>query len=93
LAVSATNLTQVAVALRERYPDAQIIIAADNDVTNSDNNPGKQQAEYAALAVNGLVTLPPTCGKADWDDYRQQVGTDAARIEFFRQLYNPREWI
>lgn len=92
-AISAINLTHVAVALRERYPDAQIILAADNDVTDSDHNPGKQLAELAALAVNGLVTLPPTGDKADWDDYRQQVGTDTARIEFFRQLYNPKEWI
>ncbi|CNI64134.1 putative prophage DNA primase [Yersinia intermedia] len=92
-AISANNLTHVAVALRERYPDAQIILAADNDVTDSDHNPGKQQAEHAALVVNGLVTLPPTGDKADWDDYRQQVGTDTARIEFFRQLYNPKEWI
>lgn len=58
-AISAINLTHVAVALRGRYPDAQIILAADNDVTDSDHNPGKQLAELAALAVNGLVTLPP----------------------------------
>ncbi|HDL8415803.1 TPA: toprim domain-containing protein [Yersinia enterocolitica] len=81
-AISVINLTHVAVALRGRYPDAQIILAADNDVTDSDHNPGKQLAELAALAVNGLVTLPPTGDKADWDDYRQQVGTDTARIEF-----------
>lgn len=90
-ALSANNLANVAVALRERYPDAQIIVAADNDVTTcGGNNPGKQQAECAALAVNGWVTLPPTRSKADWDDYHQHAGTDTARSAFSRQLYHPK---
>jgi putative DNA primase/helicase len=90
-AVTANNMTNVALALRERYPAARIILAADNDVMAcGKTNPGKQQAERAALAVNGWVTLPPTASKADWDDYHQQEGTDTIRMDFFHRLYQPK---
>ena len=35
------------------------------------------------------MTLPPTEHHADWDDYRQQVGTDQAQRDFTERLYQP----
>ncbi|CDM92209.1 DUF927 domain-containing protein [Xenorhabdus bovienii] len=95
-ALDAGNLLSVAKAVRERWPDTNIIIAADNDLHHSDEldkngkpkaNIGKVSAEKAALAVNGWVTLPPTEHKADWDDYRQRYGIEAAHQAFSNGLY------
>ncbi|MBE8598143.1 toprim domain-containing protein [Xenorhabdus sp. BG5] len=97
-ALDAGNLLTVAKAVRERWPDTNIIIAADNDWHHPDEldksgkpktNIGKVSAEKAALAVNGWVTLPPTENKADWDDYRQQNGIEAAKLAFSQGIYQP----
>ncbi len=48
---------------------------------------GKIAADKAAKAINGWVTLPPTEHKADWDDYRQHHGIEAARQAFSNGLY------
>ncbi len=85
VALDAGNLPAVAAVLREKYPDARIIIAADNDIhalsdgqTTQKPNTGKLAAEQAAKAVNGWVALPPTEEKADWNDYHQLHGLEAA---------------
>ncbi|WP_262947534.1 phage/plasmid primase, P4 family, partial [Xenorhabdus indica] len=97
-ALDAGNLLSVSKAVRERWSDTKIILAADNDWHHPDEldkhgkpkvNIGKISAEKAALAVNGWVTLPPTEHKADWDDYRQQNGVDIARQAFTQGLYQP----
>lgn len=59
MAGSAGNLEAVAVVMRERYPEAEIIIAADNDNDGKGKNTGKVYAEKAALAVGGTVALAP----------------------------------
>ncbi|MEX0445375.1 toprim domain-containing protein [Xenorhabdus sp. SGI246] len=95
-ALDAGNLYSVAEAVRERWSDTKIIIAADNDWHHPDEldkndkpkvNIGKISAEKAALAVNGWVSLPPTGYKADWDDYRQQHGVEMAKLAFSQGLY------
>ncbi len=63
-AFSAGNLVNVATALREHYPDAEITLYADNDA----NEVGQRYATKAATAVNGLIAIPPTPG-ADWNDF------------------------
>lgn len=92
------NLFSVAKAVRERWPDAKIIMAADNDWHlpgeldkngKSKVNVGNLSAERAALAVKGWVTLPPDDVKADWDDYRQQNGIEMAKQAFYQELYQP----
>ena len=62
-AFSAGNLMNVATALHERYLNAEITLYADNDV----NEIGQIAATKAALAVHGLIAIPPTPG-ADWND-------------------------
>ncbi|WP_419963029.1 toprim domain-containing protein [Pantoea vagans] len=90
-AIDAGNLLPVAEAMRRKYPQAQIVIAADNDHRDdSTHNTGKKAAEKAALVVGGWVSLPPTDHKADWDDYRQQNGLEAATAAFNESAYQPR---
>ncbi|WP_312838655.1 DUF927 domain-containing protein [Pantoea piersonii] len=98
VALDAGNIPTVAETMRRLYPNTAIIIAGDNDwhepgeLDDSGKpkvNSGRIFAEKAAEAVNGAVSLPPTCHKADWDDYRQQNGLDAATAAFNESLYQP----
>lgn len=90
-AIDAGNLQPVAQAMHQRYPNAQIIIAADNDIKPGEPNTGKDAAEKAAKAVSGWVALPPTVKKADWNDYHQQYGLEAATTAFKNSMYQPQE--
>ncbi len=87
-AIDAGNLLPVAEVMRRKYPQAQIIIAADNDHhQNGEANTGREAAEKAALSVAGWVALPPTDYKADWNDHHQQNGLKAATAAFSDSLY------
>ncbi|WP_140919733.1 TOPRIM and DUF927 domain-containing protein [Limnobaculum xujianqingii] len=86
-AIDAGNLKPVAEVMRRKYPEAQIIIAADNDIKPDEPNTGKEKAEQAAKSVAGWVALPPTDDKADWDDYRQLNGLECATGAFNASLY------
>lgn len=93
-AIDAGNLLPVAEVMRRKYPNAEIIIAADNDqqlggTENGGTNRGKEAAEKAAAAIDGWISIPPTDSKADWDDYRQQNGLEAATAAFNGSLYKP----
>lgn len=57
-AIDAGNLLYVARVLRDKFPSAQIIIAADNDHSEGRQNTGRIAAEKAALSVSGWVALP-----------------------------------
>ncbi|MGA9606253.1 MAG: DUF927 domain-containing protein [Rouxiella badensis] len=97
-AIDAGNQLPVAELMRRRHPDVRIIIAADNDWHYPGEldergkpkvNTGRIQAEKAALSVAGGVSLPPTAHKADWDDYRQHNGVQAAARAFHDSIYQP----
>ncbi|MFB4736644.1 DUF927 domain-containing protein, partial [Enterobacter hormaechei subsp. steigerwaltii] len=79
----------VAQVMRQRYPNAQIIIAADNDIKPGEPNTGKGAAEKAAKAVSGRVALPQSEEKADWNDFHQQHGLEAAAAAFNDSMYQP----
>lgn len=88
-ALSATNMVNVATALKAKYPQANFILAGDNDADGQrKDNPGRHYAEKAAAAVGRNVALPPTSEKMDWDDYRRRVGDEAAG-QAFRECCNP----
>lgn len=89
VAVDAGNLLPVAEVMRRRYPEARIIIAADNDIKPGEPNTGKEAAEKAAKAVSGWVALPQSEEKADWNDYYQQHGLEAATAAFNDSMYKP----
>jgi len=85
-AFNAGNLKPVAKAIRAKYPDARIVIAADNDHTvkkpNGDPwNPGSEKAHDAAGAIGGAQVLAPPSedGVSDWDDMAALNGIEAVR--------------
>ncbi|WP_407200321.1 DUF927 domain-containing protein [Enterobacter cloacae] len=88
-AIDAGNLLPVSQVMRQRNPDAQIIIAADNDIKPGEPNTGKSAAEKAAKAVSGWVALPQSEEKADWNDFHQQYGLEAAAAAFNNSMYQP----
>lgn len=93
MAGSASNLEDVARTMRERHPEAEIIIAADNDNDNTGKgkNTGKVAAEKAALAVGGTVALAPAeAGEnRDWNDVLVSEGREAATMRFAGSMYRP----
>ncbi|WP_411705420.1 DUF927 domain-containing protein [Edaphovirga cremea] len=88
-AIDAGNLPPVAEVIRYRHPQAQIILAADNDLKPNVPNTGKDTAEKASRSVDGWVALPPTSDKADWNDFHQQNGLEVAALAFNKSLYQP----
>ncbi|MFA7012303.1 MAG: toprim domain-containing protein, partial [Desulfobacterales bacterium] len=79
-AFSAGNLEAVAQMARSRYPERQIIMAADNDAgteARTGRNPGLDAAKAAALAVAGLLAIPESGG--DFNDIHAAQGVDAVK--------------
>lgn len=61
VAFDAGNLEPVARALRALYPEARMVICADDDAATAErrgHNPGIEKAEAAARAVGGTVARP-----------------------------------
>lgn len=85
-AFNAGNLKSVAKTMRDKYQDARIVIAADNDHETASRrpelgNPGLDKAAQAAIAIGGaqVIAPPADAGVSDWDDYARAAGDDAAR--------------
>ena len=92
-AFDAGNLKPVALAMRKKYPDARIIIGADQDqwTTRQDGtpwNPGIEKANQAAAAIGGAQVIAPFVPdddpdrRTDWDDIARTDGMDAVRDAF-----------
>lgn len=90
IAFSAQNLPAVAAAMHEKYPDARIIIAADNDRWTKitlDNeirpNPGVTYARIAAEEAGAEWCVPDFQDLedklTDFNDLHQREGLDAVR--------------
>lgn len=83
IAYSAGNLAAVAKKIAQRYPDAAIIIAADDD-SWTDGNPGLTAANKAAAAIGATVAVPRwfgdrADGRTDFCDLSQDEGAAAVR--------------
>lgn len=87
-AASQTNLRNVALDFRTRFPGSQIIIAGDQDAKHQDRGP--KAAHETALAVGGVCALPPL-SKGDWNDYAASVGLSVMKAEFERASANAAE--
>jgi P4 family phage/plasmid primase-like protien len=74
IAFNAANLLPVAMGLRERLPNVQIVICADND-TETEGNPGVTKATEAARSIDGMIAIPPQHG--DFNDLAQLYGKAA----------------
>ena len=85
----AGNLEPVARKLREKFPQAKITIAADNDHRNAVNI-GVEQAMKAARAVGGTVRIPTftekekALGLTDFNDLHKARGLEAVRRQLGR---------
>ena len=79
--MNASNLKPVALALRAKYPSAQLIIAGDDD-RQTEGNPGRKSAIEAAQAAGALLTFPewPTdapLALSDFNDLQQWQSREA----------------
>ena len=77
VAFSAGNLMAVAVALRAKYPDMELTIAADDDFQTV-GNPGMTAARAAASAVGAKLAVPNFDGlvrgtSTDFNDMAQLI--------------------
>lgn len=84
VAFNAGNLLPVALVLREKYPDATLIVCADNDV-DTDGNPGLSYAEEAARQIGGMLAVAKFL---DHDILRGKRPTD---FNDLHQLYGLQE--
>ena len=78
-AMNCGNLGKVVDALRNKYPKATFIIAADNDWENEKNS-----GIEAAKKINGVEILYPEFsngdeGLSDWNDFAHKYGNDTAK--------------
>jgi hypothetical protein len=83
VAFDAGNLPPVAKAVRQRYPTAQIVIAADDDY-RTEGNPGITKATQAAKVAGGVVAIPDfggerPAGYTDFNDLGHFAGYDRVR--------------
>jgi len=56
------NLEPVALVIRQRFPDADIIIFSDRDAEALEKSGGTKRALEAALAANARIVVPEWCG-------------------------------
>lgn len=80
----ANNLLPVCKAMRHCYPEARLILCADDDI-DTPGNPGLCNARAAAEAVGGYLALPDfgserPAGASDFNDLAQRAGADAVRL-------------
>ncbi len=80
VAFDAGNLRHVAKAVRDKYPAARLVIAADDD-RQGVGNPGRTKAESAARLVQGLVAVPDLADDegTDFNDLAVTHGVERVR--------------
>ncbi len=82
IAFSAGNVPRVANDLRQKWPQREIIIAADNDAFTS-GNPGVTRATEAAIAIGGKLVVPQfgntSSRPTDFNDLAKLEGLDAVK--------------
>lgn len=83
IAFHAANLAPAALAVREHYPGARIIVCADDD-HYTPGNPGSTQAQEAARKVDGRIAVPDFGADrpedaTDFNDLHRLLGLSALR--------------
>lgn len=81
VAFSAYNLEHVAITIKHKLPDAQIIICADDDI-DSEGNPGVTEANRASRTIGAKVAIPEFAdprpkGVTDFNDMSVLIGLKA----------------
>ncbi|TAN56396.1 MAG: DUF1738 domain-containing protein [Magnetospirillum sp.] len=96
-AFDAGNLAAVAEAVRAKFPDREIVIAADNDHANPLGNIGVIKAEEAAKAIGATVVVPKFTtdemakGLTDFNDLATARGHRAVQVAIESVLTRNRE--
>jgi putative DNA primase/helicase len=85
-AFHAGNLKDATAAMRAKFPEAEITLAADDD-HETPGNPGLAKAKAAAAENDAIVAVPSFdrgAGEAgsDWNDFAALHGADATRKAF-----------
>ena len=75
IAFNAGNLVTVALAIREKYPDWQLYIAADND-RYTEGNPGLTQARKAARLTGSGLLIPTFADDEKGSDFNDRYLMD-----------------
>ena len=97
IAFNCHNLKSVTEAIRKKYPDANLIIAADDDhMTNG--NPGLSKAKEAAIEFGGALAVPDFgesrgSNDTDFNDLHQLKGAFAVRIGIELNRLNPQNLV
>ena len=92
-AMNCNNLQEVTKGIKSRYPRADILIGADNDLltyANYGHNPGRSSAEFVVKCGHAKGIIIPSFlahqDGSDWNDYEAINGSDKAQAEITRQL-------
>ncbi|MBW1924211.1 MAG: toprim domain-containing protein [Deltaproteobacteria bacterium] len=93
VAFSAGNLKSVAQVVREKHPEAEITICADNDQW-TEGNPGLAAAREAAWAVDGQLAVPrfknTDTRPTDFNDLAILEGANAVVKNLAETVRNPK---
>lgn len=82
MAVDAGNLVFVAKTILDKWPDAVIVVAGDND----DNGAGMTDAlKVRKISPTAGISIPDEAA-SDWDDIYRACGADTSRQMFAAQL-------
>jgi phage/plasmid primase-like uncharacterized protein len=90
-AMSAGNLGPVVASITERYRDATIIVAADNDQA-TEGNPGVTQATKAARTYGAVLAVPdfgggsPSKDETDFNDLSRTKGASEVKRQILAAL-------
>ena len=81
VAFNAGNLASVAKGMKDKYPNAQLVICADNDIhEDGKENVGVVAARKAAESVGALLVAPELNGeKCDFNDLKLAIGGEAVK--------------
>lgn len=84
------NLEPVIKALKNKYPNKQIIIAADNDIKEDSPNYGLEEAQRVSSLFDCLVVIPylKSGGKCDFNDVAITEGLEQVKKLFSEQMAN-----
>ncbi|MHB1300818.1 MAG: AAA family ATPase [Burkholderiales bacterium] len=91
VAFNAGNLAGVCRGLRQRHPDARIIVAGDDD-HETVQNVGIEKATKAAEMVNGVAVFPEfsdRSGQTDFNDLYRLDGLDAVQRQITAAITGP----
>lgn len=95
VAFDAGNLKPVAEVIKSKYPEIQVLIAADNDAYKG-TNIGIEKAQEAALAIGCNYVHPSfrdtTTYPTDFNDLMNLEGAEVVRQCFHENTISPIEW-